>query len=54
MKLFFVNFHPVDSQVVRFVGKNLLNKGHVVKFLFSEKENIIEDIIKRDGFECVT
>ena len=53
MKILFVNFHPVDSQVVRYAAKSLKNKGHSVKFLFSEKENIIEKIIKRDGFECI-
>lgn len=50
-KILFVNFHPVDSQVVRFVANGLINKGNKIKFLFSEKEGIISEIIKRDGFD---
>ncbi len=50
-KILFVNFHPVDSQVVRFAAKALEKKGNRIKFLFSEKEGIISEILTRDGFD---
>ena len=50
-KIIFVNFHPVDSQIVKHTAKKLKNKGYKIKFLFAEKEGIIEKIIKQDGFE---
>ncbi|MEX1130403.1 MAG: DUF354 domain-containing protein [Candidatus Woykebacteria bacterium] len=49
-KIAFVCFHPVDSHVIRHVNIELLNKAYETKILFSEKEDIIEDILKKDGF----
>ena len=51
MNILFVNFHPVDSQVVRFVGKELIIKKHNVLFAFAEKEGIIQQIIQYDNFK---
>lgn len=54
MKYLFVNFHPVDPQVVKYVALELKKKQHEVLFVTVEKEGIIEDIIKSFGLEVKT
>ena len=51
MNILFVNFHPVDSQIVRFVAKELIIKQYNVLFAFAEKEGIIQQIIEYDNFK---
>lgn len=50
-KIVFVNFHPADVHFIKHVARALIERGHFVKFLFSEKENIIEELIVEEGFE---
>ncbi len=50
MKILFATFHPVDPQIVRFVGHKLQSKGHIVLFSVVEKEGIISKLIESYGF----
>ena len=53
MKLLFINLHPVDPQVVRFLAKELVKKGDEILFATIEKENIISKIISSYNFENI-